>query len=192
VTFSVAGKSFAAVLALAATVAVAGCGSSDSGNGGAPPDYDRALAGAPPPLAALYRQGNELLPGGLDAYERRLAGLRGYPAVVNVWGSWCGPCRFEFPHLQQVAAKLGKRVAFIGVDSDDSEDAAATFLEGEPLPYPSYSDPDKEITNHLGATLGLPATAFYDRAGELVFLKHGPYTSAADLRADVESHALKG
>ena len=73
--------------------------------------------------------------------------LRGYPVVVNVWASWCGPCRFEFPHFQRAAAAYGKRVAFLGIDSQDSDDAAATFLREEPVPYPSYTDPDEEIAD---------------------------------------------
>jgi cytochrome c biogenesis protein CcmG, thiol:disulfide interchange protein DsbE len=172
------------VLALIA----AGCGSSSS-EGGKPPDYAKALAGAPAPLAALHRQANELLPGGIDAYEERIVALRGYPVVVNVWASWCGPCRFEFPAFQRLSAHYGRRVAFIGVDSQDSEDAAATFLRDNPVPYPSYSDPDEEIANEL-ETIGLPATAFYNRVGELVYLDHKPYFEDAELQADIERYAL--
>ena len=170
-----------------------GCGSSsDDGSGGSDPNYAKALAGAPAPLAALYKQANELLPGGTEAYEERLAALRGYPVVVNVWASWCGPCRFEFPVLQKLSARYGKRVAFLGVNSEDSEDAAATYLREEPVPYPSYSDPDKDILDSLGATFGgLPDTAFYDRSGELVFLKQGPYEEDSELEADVRRYALK-
>lgn len=171
--------------------ALGGCGSSQ-GDGGEPPNYAKALAGAPAPLAAVHRQANDLLPGGVDAYEKRVAALRGFPVVVNVWASWCGPCRFEFPHFQQAAAEYGKRVAFLGVDSEDSDDAAATFLREEPVPYPSYTDPDKEIGNSFGASLGLPDTAFYDRRGELVYLKQGPYDDLAELRADIERYALGG
>jgi cytochrome c biogenesis protein CcmG, thiol:disulfide interchange protein DsbE len=179
-------------LALAALVA-AGCGSSrGDGDSGKAPDYDRLLAGAPAPLAALHAQANELLPGGTAAYEKRLAALRGYPVVANVWASWCGPCRFEFPVLQELSARYGKRVAFLGVDSQDSADAAATFLREEPVPYPSYSDPDEEIADSLGATRGLPDTAFYDRRGELVYLKQGPYAEDSELEADVRRYALKG
>jgi cytochrome c biogenesis protein CcmG/thiol:disulfide interchange protein DsbE len=175
-------------------VALGGCGSSAGENNAAPPDYDRALAGAPPPLAALHDQANELLPGGVEAYERRIAGLRGYPVVVNLWASWCGPCLFEFPHFQRAAARYGKRVAFLGIDKQDDDEAAETFLREEPVPYPSYTDPDEEIAESIGdgAARGLPTTSFYDRDGELAFLKQGPYDDEAELRADIERYALGG
>jgi len=181
-----------AVAALAITAfAASGCGSSQAGDyGGGHPDYAKALAGSPAPLAALHREANELLPGGLDAYEARLATLGGYPAVVNVWASWCGPCRFEFPLFQQAAARYGKRVAFLGVDNQDSDGAAKTFLEEAPVPYPSYTDAQSDIADEIGAGRGLPGTAFYDREGELVYLKLGPFSDHAELRADIERYAL--
>jgi cytochrome c biogenesis protein CcmG, thiol:disulfide interchange protein DsbE len=176
---------------LLAVLLASGCGAATEGDYGGPhPDYARALAGSPPRLATLHRQANQLLDGGADAYEARIASLRGYPVVVNVWASWCGPCRFEFPTLQQLSAAYGKKVAFLGVDSQDSEDAARTFLGEDPVPYPSYSDPDQDIKRAIGATLGLPDTAFYDRGGNLVYLKQGPYTNHAELRADVRRYAL--
>jgi thiol-disulfide isomerase/thioredoxin len=180
-----------AALALTAALALAACGSSTSGDyGGKPPDYAKALAGAPAPLAKLYSQDNELLDGGTDAFQARLAELRGYPIVVNKWASWCGPCRAEFPFLQKLSARYGKRVAFVGVDSEDSEDAAKTFLGEYPQPYPSYNDPDQSIAKLLKATLGFPSTAFYDRNGDLVYLKQGGYASEEDMRADIERYAL--
>jgi len=172
---------------------IAGCGSSGGGDyGGQHPDYAKALAGSPPALVALHRQGDELLPGGQDAFEARLRELRGYPAVVNVWASWCGPCRFEFQNFQQAAAHFGKRVAFLGIDSEDSDDAASTFLEEAPVPYPSYTDPDKGLAESIGASHGYPDTAFYDRTGKLVYLKQGPYTEESELNADIRRYALGG
>jgi thiol-disulfide isomerase/thioredoxin len=182
-----AGLILAVILALAA----AGCGSSEGGDyGGRHPDYAKALAGSPAPLAALHKQANQLLSGGLDAYQRRLASLAGYPTVVNIWASWCGPCRFEFPTLQKLSAAYGKRVAFLGVDNQDSDDAAQTFLGEAPLSYPSYTDPGGGIVEELGGRGGIPDTAFYGRGGKLVYLKQGPYTNPGELRADVEHYAL--
>jgi cytochrome c biogenesis protein CcmG/thiol:disulfide interchange protein DsbE len=185
--------SITVLLLAVAVLGASACGSAGEGeNSGKHPNYERALAGSPPPLAALHAQANRLLGGGTEAYERRIEALRGFPVVVNVWASWCGPCRFEFPVLQELSARYGKRVAFLGVDSQDSADAAATFLRESPVPYPSYSDPDKEIAESLEATLGLPDTAFYDRRGELVHLKQGPYAHDSELEADVRRYALEG
>jgi thiol-disulfide isomerase/thioredoxin len=182
---------FASLLAAAALVG--GCGAASSGDYGGPhPDYARALAGSPTPLAALHRQANDLLPGGVDAVEKRLAALDGYPVVVNVWASWCVPCRQEFPVLQKLSARYGKKVAFLGVNAEDSDDAAATFLREEPVPYPSYTDPGKDLLDSLNAYGGLPDTAYYDRSGKLLFLKQGAYGDLAELEADVRRYAVQG
>lgn len=178
-------------VAAAGLVAV-GCGEADGGGtGGKHPDYAKALAGAPAPLAALYEEGSELLPGGNDAFEKRLATLRGHPVVVNVWASWCGPCRYEFPTLQKLSAKYGKQVAFLGVDSQDSDSLAREFLEEAPLPYPSYSDGDQGIAHSIGTSGGLPDTAFYDRSGALCFLKQGTFAKQSELAEYVRRYALR-
>jgi cytochrome c biogenesis protein CcmG, thiol:disulfide interchange protein DsbE len=174
---------------LALTAFVVGCGSSEEG-GTTHPDYAKALAGAPAPLARLYGEANQLLPGGKDAFEQRVAAL-GYPVVANVWASWCGPCRFEFPKFQEASAHLGKRVAFLGVDSEDSEAHAGDFLENHQVPYPSYFDPRHEVAASLQVS-GLPATAFYDRSGKLAYLKIGPFTHTSELEEDIEHYALEG
>lgn len=180
---------FFVLLGLLGGLALGGCG----GEGDEPspaPDYSK-LAAAPAPLAALYKEGNQLLPGGLDAYEARIAGLKGYPIVVNVWASWCGPCRVEFPYFQRLSAKLGKKVAFLGVNSEDNDDAAATFLSDHQIPYPSYTDPDASIANDLGGR-GYPRTAFYDASGELTELHSGQFPDQKSLEEAIEKYAIKG
>jgi cytochrome c biogenesis protein CcmG/thiol:disulfide interchange protein DsbE len=185
-------KTICALTCLLVALSLTACGAQTAGNyGGKAPDYGKALAGAPKPLAQLYSQPDALLPGGSDTYGSELRKLRGYPVVANVWASWCGPCRFEFPLFQHVAAKDGKRVAFIGVNSYDSADAAKTFLSEYPVPFPSVSDPSQDVWHDLKLS-GLPGTAFYDRAGNLTYLKQGPYTDEAQLRADIQAHAVQG
>ncbi len=179
-----------AALALACT----GCGpaASEGGNyGGAHPDYAKALAGSPAPLATLHAKHDRLLPGGLAAFQKAIAALHGYPAVVNVWASWCWPCREEFPVLQKLSAKYGREVAFLGVDSDDSNAAASSYLKERPVPYPSFADPGKQIAAALHVGFGIPDTAFYGPGGKLLYLKQGPYAHPVELEADLERYALR-
>jgi cytochrome c biogenesis protein CcmG, thiol:disulfide interchange protein DsbE len=175
----------AALIALAG----AGCGGEDSGPSARHPDYARALAGAPAPLDRLYGDGERLLPGGVEAFRRRLDDLHGHPVVVSNWASWCEPCRAEFPWYQRLSARLGRRIAFLGVDSNDSTAAARTFLGEYPVPYPSYSDPDREIARSIGSTVGLPAAAFYGRDGELRYTRQGQYPDEHALAADIRRYA---
>jgi cytochrome c biogenesis protein CcmG, thiol:disulfide interchange protein DsbE len=175
---------------LALALLAAGCGSSSGGGGSTHPDYAVRLKGAPAPLAKLYGEANELLPGGKDALEKRVAEL-GYPSVVNVWASWCGPCRLEFSLFQNVSAKMGKQVAFLGMDAEDSESAAEEWLAERPVPYPTYFETGEAIAAALKLP-GRPDTIFYDKQGKLVNVKIGPYTKEADLEADIKKYALEG
>jgi cytochrome c biogenesis protein CcmG/thiol:disulfide interchange protein DsbE len=191
-------KILVGALAIAAVVGltvwgVASGGNSVDSSAGNPAskaiDYNKALAGAPPALATLYANGDELIPGGADALHTQIAKLAGHPVVVNVWASWCGPCRSEFPDFQQVSADRGKEVAFLGVDANDNDAAAQTFLDELPLPYPSVTDPDEQVRHELGLAGGYPSTAYYDSSGKLVYVKQGPYLSASDLQADIDKYA---
>ncbi|MBS1887407.1 MAG: TlpA family protein disulfide reductase [Actinobacteria bacterium] len=175
---------------LASAAAVTGCGSSAGGGTTTHPDYAKALAGAPAPLAKLYGEANQLLPGAKSAFEKRVASL-GYPVVANVWASWCGPCRYEFPMFQQASAKWGKKVGFIGVDSEDAESEAESWLAENPVPYPSYYDPHFEVASSYKAT-GPPDTAFYNRQGKLVYVKIGQYAHDSELEEDIKKYALEG
>lgn len=173
-------------LTAALSLALGGCGSDDPPSTPASP---AALAGAPARLAALHERANELLPGGLEAYRNRLARLRGYPVVANKWASWCAPCRAEFPFFQRLSVRLGKRVAFLGVNSNDNDGDATRFLDRYPVSYPSFKDGDSKIASRLGFGQAFPVTAFYDRRGKLVYTHPGGYRKQADLLADIRRYA---
>jgi cytochrome c biogenesis protein CcmG/thiol:disulfide interchange protein DsbE len=183
----------AVLLAALAVALIAGCGGSGAGNPDSRLSAEQATApleGAPPQLAEIRAQANQLLGGGTDAFDQRLEQLRGFPVVVNKWASWCGPCRLEFPWFQSLAEKRGDEIAFIGVDANDSEGSAKTFLSELPLPYPSYTDGDLHIAQDLGGPpQAFPTTSFYDRSGELVFTHPGVYADEQDLIADVNRYA---
>jgi cytochrome c biogenesis protein CcmG/thiol:disulfide interchange protein DsbE len=146
------------------------------------------LQGAPAPLAALYKQPSAILEGGPRAFHKRLAALKGHPAVINKWASWCRPCRAEFPIFQQVATERGKEIAFLGVNGADKRPAAKTFLDQRPLPYPSYEDPGEDIAQQLKVAKFFPMTIFIDERGKTAFIKSGEYTSRAELEADIDKY----
>jgi len=149
-----------------------------------------AFAGSPPALARVHAQASQLIGGGTKAVRARLRELRGHPVVLNKWGSWCGPCRFEFPFFQRVAVTEGRGVAFLGLNIADNRAAARDFLRRFPVPFPSYKDPHVRTTTALDlAPAFQPVTAFYDRRGKRTFLHLGPYRSEADLRAAVRRYA---
>lgn len=180
----------ALALLIAASAALAACGSEkpESASRGESAEL-RALAGAPPPLARIHAQRNELLGGGAAAFKRRLRELRGRPVVVNKWASWCGPCRAEFPFFQELSVERGKEIAFLGVNSNDSDGAARRFLEELPVSYPSYKDPDQKVAAVFRATAAFPATAFYDSKGELAFVRQGSYATKEKLAEEIDRHA---
>jgi thiol-disulfide isomerase/thioredoxin len=154
-------------------------------------DLDAArarLAGAPAPLAALHEQSARLLEGGVPAFEKRLAALRGTPVVINKWASWCGPCRAEFPVFQRVATERGKEIAFLGVNSGDSTQPARDFLAAYPIPFPSYLDPDERIARTIKAPANYPITVFLDARGKPAFIHQGPYDTTQALEADLDRY----
>jgi cytochrome c biogenesis protein CcmG, thiol:disulfide interchange protein DsbE len=146
-------------------LALAGCNSDDS------------------PPSASY------LPGGRDAFEKRIEKLRGTPVVVNKWASWCGPCRLEFPWLRDQAEKRKGEVAFIGVNSNDNRGDAEDFLKEEPVPFKHFEDPKLEIAAAMNAVQAFPSTAYYDSKGELAFVHQGGYSSEDDLAEDIDRYA---
>lgn len=185
-------------LALAALVAVlvvglTQAGGGDGGETASGPslaELQRAVAGAPPPLAALYAEGNRVVPSDPADFRRRLRALRGHPVVVNVWGEWCGPCKLEFPHFQEAAQRLGKRVAFLGVKLFGSREKAEAFLAKRPVPYPSLDDPRGVIAREAtSGARGAPHTVFYDARGERAFVHQGSYRSERDLLEDIQRYA---
>lgn len=151
-----------------------------------------SLAGSPAKLAALHRQASKLLPGAKTTVEAQLASLKGTPVLINKWASWCGPCRAEFPFLQNASTRYGRKVAFLGLNSGDNTADAARFLRKFPVPYPSVEDPKEQAAGALHAFTAYPVSLFYDAKGKQVFAHAGLYASQEQLDADIEKYLLAG
>jgi cytochrome c biogenesis protein CcmG/thiol:disulfide interchange protein DsbE len=99
-------------------------------------------------------------------FEVHLADL-GRPAVVNVWASWCLPCRSEAPLLDQAHEQYRGKIAFIGLAVQDNQTDARGFLDEFGLEFDHFFDRDREVVNHYGG-IGTPVTFFFAPNGELV------------------------
>ena len=174
--------------AVACAALVSGCSSGPKSAAPSAAVSKQELAGSPAALSTLHAQAGQLLNGGTSAFKARLASLRGHPVVVNKWASWCGPCRAEFPMFQKLSVQLGRRVGFIGVNSNDNADDARRFLTRYPVAYPSYEDGDSKIAELFNGIATFPATAFYDASGRLQYMHQGQYPSEQKLRADIRRY----
>ncbi len=105
---------------------------------------------------------------GLNAPDRRLSQYRGKPLLINVWASWCGPCRQEMGSLERLAwMDQGKRFTVIGISTDDSEAAAKKYLQHANATLNHYMDHALELEHMLGAD-HLPLTLLVDAQGKVL------------------------
>ena len=105
---------------------------------------------------------------GLNGPSRKLNSFRGRPLIINVWASWCGPCRQEMASLERLAWRDGKQYfAIIGISTDDYADRAKGLLNGTNATISHFVDHDLQMENMLGASQ-LPLTVFVDAHGHVL------------------------
>lgn len=161
------GAGFAALVLSSSAVALTACGSDGGGSADALPSVD---------LVALA-----------DGTARSTADIEG-PAVVNLWATWCGPCRQELPAFQQVHEELGDQVRFVGVNQADSAEAVSEYLAEVGVDFEQLLDEDGALSDELSVT-GLPATAFVAADGSVVEVHQGELT-ADELRELIATDLL--
>ena len=108
----------------------------------------------------------------------------GTPVVVNLWASWCTPCRKEMPDFEEVSQELGDQVAIVGVTDETDLDAARDAADQAGVTYPLLVDEGQTVLVDLEVT-GLPGTVFVDADGQVVGRHLGAMT-ADDLRGEIE------
>jgi thiol-disulfide isomerase/thioredoxin len=109
---------------------------------------------------------------GLNGPARGLASYRGQRLIINVWASWCGPCRQEMASLNRLAWSYGDKFTIIGISTDDYRDKAQAFLGKANTTFTHYIDHDLVLEKLLGADR-LPLTLLIDRDGTVLARHYG-------------------
>jgi thiol-disulfide isomerase/thioredoxin len=182
----------AAALVAAATV-LAGCSTDDPAQP-SPTDSEQPAASA---FEACPEQADEQAGGGsavpqlafdcLGGGSLDLGRAPGVPTVVNLWGSWCPPCREELPLMQQLADTAGDQVRVVGVVSKDGEPQAESFGTDAGVTFPNAFDGEGDLMAELGLN-ALPFTMFLAADGTLVHSELGPVESIEELEQLVAEH----
>jgi cytochrome c biogenesis protein CcmG, thiol:disulfide interchange protein DsbE len=102
-----------------------------------------------------------------------LASLRGKPAAINFWASWCTPCRREAPALERLARSLHGRAHLVGVDWNDGLSAARSYIGRYRWTFPNLRDPDGRVGNNY-RLVGMPTTFILDPRGRIADVLRGP------------------
>jgi len=129
-----------------------------------------AQVNAPPPLVEVGRALPDVVMSGLNGPNKPLSSYRGRPLIINVWASWCGPCRNEAASLERLAwSEAGRPYTVIGISTDDERGAAIQWLRHSRATISHYIDlgPRWTLEHMLGAST-IPITVLVDAEGRVV------------------------
>ena len=130
---------------------------------------------------------------GFDGHTKNFSDYRGKPLIINVWASWCDPCRAEMGSLNRLAHRYsGKQINVIGISTDDDGDAAARFIKKSKISFKNYLDSHVFLENMLGANT-IPLTILVDANGRVLDKVRGAHEwdSPAYVKAIGETFGIK-
>ncbi|KDN84882.1 TlpA family protein disulfide reductase [Kitasatospora cheerisanensis] len=165
--------SLTAALGAATALALTGCASSGSAGGDGSVGFITGKGGIDTAAVGHRTDAPDISGTGLDGTGTlRLADYRGKVVVLNIWGSWCSPCRAEAKGLQASSEKFGDKVQFLGINTRDTDPAnAVAFEKNFGVTYPSIYDPDgTQILKFPKGSLNpqsIPTTIVIDKDGKL-------------------------
>ena len=166
---------------VAALLLLAGCGQETSALPGNGVVVDCSS------IATVKTQNKSVLLKCLDGNSTVDIGQIKGPALVNVWGSWCGPCKDEMLIFVDFYSKYKDKVSLIGISVEEADvQNARDFVKLYGMSWPNLNDPDGSTRGTLG--MGVPITLFIDAQGRVAFRKIGVVTTIEELERDTQKY----
>jgi thiol-disulfide isomerase/thioredoxin len=151
----------------------------------------KLASAATPGEVAIGAQLREASMQGIAAPSKRLSDFRGKPLVINVWASWCGPCRQEMGSLERMSRRFGaKQLNVIGISTDDYRDRALAFVKQSNITFSNFIDHELFLENMLGANR-LPLTVLVDAQGRVLAKHYGAKEWDSPQSLDLIAKTLK-
>ena len=173
------------VLALVAALLLAACtsggGEAEGASASPATESDAPAASGDGPDTSVPATSLTTFDGETVSFED----YRGTPMVVNFWASWCAPCVAEMPDLEAVHQAAGDRIAFVGINTQDTPEDAADMVEQTGVTYDLVRDPSGELSREFGV-FGMPSTFFVGADGQIVGRHTGLLTRQAMVDALAE------
>lgn len=148
-----------------------------------------ACGDAPPGTVSVGQPVPPYTAQSMDGDRASLADLQGRPVLLNVWATWCHPCREEMPALEQLHREYsprGLRVVGVSIDQASAEQEIREFLQTSGASFDIWLDPNSDVTNQF-STVGVPNTFLIGPDGRLLWKKVGPvHATDQELRALIE------
>lgn len=129
-----------------------------------------AAAPDPVPVGSILRN---LPMQGLHGPAKKILDFKGKPLIINVWASWCAPCRAEMGSLDRLAKRYGKQFTVIGISTDDYPERASQFLQRSGTAFPMFIDSPPWPLEHMLGANRLPLTVLIDAEGRVVGKYYG-------------------
>ena len=142
---------------------------------------------SPTPAPEIGKKAPDFELTNLEGPPISLSHLRGQPVLLNFWATWCGPCSYEMPFIQEIYDEWsGKGLVVLSIDIGETPSRVRDFIQSGNFSFPVLLDTNQEVALEYNIR-GIPATFLIDRDGIIQGIKVGAFSSKEEIEAGIKT-----